>query len=440
MTKISDFPYFEVQFTQDGAIHDPKEAKGAVDGVAGAKITDLFVFSHGWNNDMDEARQLYRDFFASLRAVMTGKKAAALAGKTFAILAVLWPSKKFADSDLIASGAASLSGGVEDKAVKDNISNLQDAVDSKAAAKKLEEAKTLVAKLETGSAAQNAFVDKIRSILPKPKADEELANQFFTLSGEEIFKLLEMPPGLLAGGSSEGGGAAGMGDSEGGAASLGDIFSGIKAAANRVLNYATYYLMKERAGVIGRDGVSKVISQIMGKLPKLKVHLIGHSFGGRVVTAAADALGTKAETKPASMSLLQAAFSHNGFATKFDGSRDGFFRKVVTGQKVTGPIIITHSKNDKAVGLAYPIASKLSGVDASAIGDEHDRFGGLGRNGALVQFTPEAKAGQLLPLGGSYSFTPGKLFNLEGSAFIGGHSEITGKEVAAAVLNAIQVS
>jgi esterase/lipase superfamily enzyme len=231
-----------------------------------------------------------------------------------------------------------------------------------------------------------------------------------------------------------------MDESEGGAAGLGDIFSGIKAAANRVLNYATYYLMKERAGVIGRDGVSKVVFQIMGKLPKLKVHLIGHSFGGRVVTAAADALGTKAETKPASMSLLQAAFSHNGFATKFDGSRDGFFRKVVTGQKVTGPIIITHTKNDKAVGLAYPIASKLSGVDASAIGDEHDRFGGLGRNGALVQFTPEAKAGQLLPLGGSYSFTPGKLFNLEGSAFIGGHSEVTGKEVAAAVLNAIQVS
>jgi hypothetical protein len=140
------------------------------------------------------------------------------------------------------------------------------------------------------------------------------------------------------------------------------------------------------------------------------------------------------------MSLLQAAFSHNGFATKFDGTRDGFFRKVVTGRKVKGPIIITHTHNDQAVGLAYPIASKLSGADASAIGDENDRFGGLGRNGALVKFTPEAKAGQLLVSSSSYSFSSGKLFNLEASSFIGDHSDITGKEVANAVLGAVTTS
>lgn len=72
----------------------------------------------------------------------------------------------------------------------------------------------------------------------------------------------------------------------GGAAGLGDVFSGIKAAALRVLNYATYYLMKERAGVVGRDGVCKVVSKIVATSPKLRVHLIGHSFGGRVVAAA----------------------------------------------------------------------------------------------------------------------------------------------------------
>jgi hypothetical protein len=136
------------------------------------------------------------------------------------------------------------------------------------------------------------------------------------------------------------------------------------------------------------------------------------------------------------MSLLQAAFSHNGFANKFDGTRDGFFRAVVTGKKVKGPIIITHTRNDQAVGFAYPIASKLSGVDASAIGDENDRFGGLGRNGALQKFTPEATGGELLALPGAYSFTSGKLFNLEASAFISDHGAVTGKEVANAVFSA----
>jgi esterase/lipase superfamily enzyme len=439
MAEISKFPYFEIQFTKNGEIHDQKELKQAADGIAKSNATDLFVFSHGWNNDMDDARKLYRDFFASMRAAMD-KKAGKIADRKFAVLGILWPSKKFADEDLIPSGAASAGGQVEEEKIKNRINDLKDALDTKAAEKKLEEAKGLVANLENDPAAQNAFIDKVRSLLPKPKKDEEVANEFFTLSGQEIFKKLEAPPGFDSV-SEVGGGAAGIQDwGDGGAAGFGDIFSGIKAGALRILNYATYYVMKERAGTVGRDGVSKAISQIVAKSPKLRVHLIGHSFGGRVVTAAADALGDKESTKPASMSLLQAAFSHNGFATKFDGTRDGFFRKVVTGRKVKGPIIITHTHNDQAVGLAYPIASKLSGADASAIGDENDRFGGLGRNGALVKFTPEAKAGQLLASSSSYSFSSGKLFNLEASSFIGDHSDITGKEVANAVLGAVTTS
>src|SRR5262249_43394981 len=112
--------------------------------------------------------------------------------------------------------------------------------------------------------------------------------------------------------------------------------------------------------------------------------------------------------------------------------RDGFFRTVVTGKKVKGPIIVTHTKNDRAVGIAYPIASKLAGQDASALGDEKDRFGGLGRNGA--QNTPEAGFTDILPIGGAYSFTSGKLFNLKADSFIKDHGNVAGKEPAAAVL------
>jgi hypothetical protein len=76
-------------------------------------------------------------------------------------------------------------------------------------------------------------------------------------------------------------------------------------------------------------------------------------------------------------------------------------------------------------------------ADASAIGGENDRFGGLGRNGASVKFTPEAKAGQLLASSSTYSFRSGKLFNLEASAFISDHGAVHGKEVANAVMGAV---
>ena len=60
----------------------------------------------------------------------------------------------------------------------------------------------------------------------------------------------------------------------------------------------------------------------------------------------------------------------------------GHFRKVVDAKRVAGPIVITHSKNDTAVGLAYPIASRINNDVTMAIGDENDKFGGIGRNGA----------------------------------------------------------
>ena len=99
-------------------------------------------------------------------------------------------------------------------------------------------------------------------------------------------------------------------------------------------------------------------------------------------------------------------------------------------------IVITHTKNDTAVGIAYPIASRLARQDAADLGDEDDIFGGIGRNGALASVTPEAVAGELLGADGVYAFTAGKLHNLGADRFIAGHSDVTGPEVANALLAA----
>jgi hypothetical protein len=109
----------------------------------------------------------------------------------------------------------------------------------------------------------------------------------------------------------------------------------------------------------------------------------------------------------------------------------------VDGGRVKGPILVTHTKNDKAVGVAYPLASRISGDRTAAFGDENDVFGGLGRNGVQKMPAGETVAGTLLAVGGSYAFQAGKFFNLESSAFIKGHSDITGREVAYALRKAL---
>ena len=123
----------------------------------------------------------------------------------------------------------------------------------------------------------------------------------------------------------------------GGAAGIGQFFSGIKSAARNLMNFATYYQMKERAGTVGREGLSPLLRDIRTQEPDLKLHLVGHSFGGRLVTAAAAGRDDQPAVKPETLVLLQAAFSHNGFAQRFDGTSDGFFRRVVAEQDGGGP-------------------------------------------------------------------------------------------------------
>jgi hypothetical protein len=141
------------------------------------------------------------------------------------------------------------------------------------------------------------------------------------------------------------------------------------------------------------------------------------------------------------MTLLQAAFSHNGFAKNyFGGNKDGFFRSVVTGRRITGPILVTFTRNDKAVGTAYPIASRLNGESGAALGDATDRYGGIGRNGAL--FTPESIGAMLWPNGGAaaYAFKPGRVYNLNSDKFISNHGDVAGPQVAHAILAAVSAS
>ena len=200
--------------------------------------------------------------------------------------------------------------------------------------------------------------------------------------------------------------------------------SGFASSALNLLNYGTYFEMKARAGNVGKNGVAKLIDKLAPQVQR--IHLIGHSFGGRVVAATA---ANSTTDKIKSMSLLQTAFSHNGFSK----TRNGFFRSVVDQHRVHGPILVTYTKNDTAVGMAYPLASRINGDKAAAFGDENDVFGGLGRNGAQQMQPGEVIAGKLLPATGSYSFAAGKFFNLEGSPFISGHGDVAGKEITHAV-------
>ena len=441
-------PNFDVEFTKDGALFDAAQVDALVAGLG--PVTDLLVLSHGWNNDKADASQLYDTLMGNIDKLLDLRNQPSvpqtlqtftdnLKGRTFAAVRIYWPSKKFTDAELIPGGGAATAQAEQDNiaavakvldGLKEDPQRLGDHTQDPARVGAMERAKALLPDLAT-VAAQKEFVTLLRQMLDPTMGEKDDASAGFLTAAPETLFANAAAPVVAPTAAGDGGGASMTG---GGAASLGDLLSGVQAAARRIANFATYYQMKSRAGTVGSTGVADMLKRVRQAKNGIRIHLAGHSFGGRVVTAAAHAL--PANTNAISMSLLQAAFSHNGLSGGFgDGGKEkGFFRAVIDEKRVSGPIIITHTKNDKAVGIAYPLASRIAGQNAAAMGDQNDPYGGMGRNGAQNTREADNLATMGLP-GTKYDFKSGKVHNIL-SDVITEHNDVSRIEVAYAVLSA----
>ncbi len=111
------------------------------------------------------------------------------------------------------------------------------------------------------------------------------------------------------------------GDAQG----IGNPFTGLWSGAREVLRTLSYYEMKNRAGVVGQNGLGPLLAGLAGPP---RIHLMGHSFGARLVAYALAGLpsgmtGTASPVK--SLTLIQGAFSHFTFASPLpiDAGRNG---------------------------------------------------------------------------------------------------------------------
>jgi hypothetical protein len=435
------FPYAEVEFTSTGALHDDAQQQAAVDLALQSDATDVLVLAHGWNNDLSAARRLFERLTDNLADVTDRVPGAA--DRRLVVIGVLWPSVRWADDDELAGGGA----GVADEQSALLLA-IRQSVDDPARVARLEE---LVPSLERSASARQEFLDLLRDGLPEPSDDDEDPPPTPLVRGEaeQVFDEASAPDTDF--GEASGSGGAATGPSAGGGASVGpgalgspgDVehggaagfgFGGVLRGARTLLNLTTYYTMKARAGDVGSKGVAGLLRELEAQAPGARRHLVGHSFGARVVTAAA-MHGPPVHT----VALLQGAFSHHGLAEDYDGKgNDGFFRKTLAPEpNITGPLLITHTANDRAVGLAYAVASRLARQRASGLGGPNDLYGGIGRNGALN--TPEVAtpAGELLDVGEHYQLVAGRVHNLRADRFIGSHNAVTGPQVAYAILQGI---
>jgi hypothetical protein len=401
------FPYTSFAAGPDGAA-DPGQVDAAVAATVAAGATDVLVLSHGWNETAAAAQRLYERLTDQIHDRMAGRPTN---GRVFAVIGVIWPAIQWVDLPGLGAAPAgdpqqalrsTIDQGVEDPAVRARLHAASEALHT--------------------AAGRTAFVSALRTQLPRPQDvddDDAIPLPLLTAPAEALFADLARGgplPQLHF-----------------------EPFSP-EAIARRLINLTGYYAMKARAGRVGRNAVCALL-QALSALPGgpglPRVHLVGHSFGARVVSCAA--VGSTAPIH--SISLLQGAFSDLAFcpdAGALAGNRAGAFRPALTSGVVRGPIVATHTHNDLAVTIAYAIASRLARQVAELlrIGGADDPYGGIGANGAVN--TPEAvDKVPLLARDGDYDFEPGRVHNLLADAYISGHLDVTGPEVANAVLQAV---
>jgi hypothetical protein len=442
MRRLEDRPYWELSFDEDGRMTAPPREEFLTD-VAREAVTDLYVLSHGWGTSEEHARHLYEYLVPQIARAAQGRPGHGPVG----FAGILWPSIWFpdppaerqqergaalsTDSTTVAEpDFASWTGKAIADTLQDSFPDRRDTVTA------------LGQLIDDGSAAAAAgtepdevqeqrlieFHARLQTLLPASgitsfEDNGETALLRIDNSGELVNAYAQTASGL-------GGGTAT-------AATLGltDTFKKVWNGAKDALRVASYYTMKARAGQIGQMGLGPLLETLAARMPGIRVHLLGHSFGARLVSFALAGLTSAAASPVASLVLVQGAFSHWAFAHKQDSPFGAPGALHQFADRVHGPLVATFTPHDWAVGRWYPQASKLARQDTSSTGVA--RWGGMGSDG--FQAVAPVDEVILLDPGESYSFKPARFYRINGSAvinntgqsaFAGAHSDIRRPEIA----------
>jgi hypothetical protein len=449
MAQLQGFDFFALRFDADGKLQNGDAWVHFKQQAQAGGATDAIFVAHGFRNDDNDAQTLYSEFLRTFRQNMgRSELGGAFAARKFLVAGIFWPAKSFRES-FGTDGGGVLSAdenSAELEAARQQLEELRDESCSPEQQAKIDEAIQLLPALEGNVENQDQFVDLVLPLVDDGELDPtEGLQQIRAQAGSELLDKLRFPVILPTAAAAEDEGgvasvrdapAAGAFDEEGRPQGFVSFFGSALGRVGQFLNLTTWYQMKNRCGVVGANGVARAVRELRQSSPAVRIHLVGHSLGGRLMASCAKSLAQPPVVQVDSLTLLQAAFSHFGFSADNRSGTPGYFREVVAKQVVKGPMVATFSFQDSVVGNAYAIASRLAGDNVRAIGDRNDPYGGMGRNGAqnLTEF-----AEQRLQLAGTpYRFRTRTLHCLDGSGgLITDHGDVKNENVTWAFASAV---
>lgn len=432
----TEVPFYMIPFDKRGICQGPRTLQRLQDDAASGRFTDIFIFSHGWNTNWQAAVAGYEGFQKGFAQMRKDKNLAMPDNYQPLMVGIFWPSIALVMGE----------DGVGPDFAASDPSQVDEAV-----ARERQEIDELAALLPPDEAARFYLLTQ-KEELTQEEATElaTIAQVFYNDSDDELgFTEAFTPNDILSvwlaamdtlnddgdfddisGSGNIGGGISGPSAGPGGpggisgpeAAGIGDIFK--KLDPRQVVRLLTVYQMKDRAGVVGRNGVGPMLADLLAA-GDARFHLVGHSYGCKVLLSAI--CGPQALSREVdSLLLLQPAVNHLCFAEQVPNSdKPGGYRTAL--ERVTQPILSTYSRKDFPLHDTFHLALRrkkdIGELEAAIVGEPTSRFSALGGYGPR-------QAGEKLMImpnvGDPYDLDSNvEVLGLDGTALIAGHTKVS---------------
>ena len=418
---LGDVPFYVIQFDEHGNCTSPAALDHLVE--TSKTKTDVFLFSHGWNNDWDAATNRYDRFvqrFVNVRSQQWNPPS-----RTFApvLVGVFWPSTALvAPSE---RGPDIAAGGLSDP----DVVALADVLEPDKKARFLR----IVAEPSGADAAELAAM--LAPLLSD--STDELGSDGGPVSSEELLAVWEA---VADQGRSESGQAPGGFIADGPQAPGGVLAEPAAAGWNPIqlirngIRATTVLLMKDRAGRVGGTGVAQMLHRLADASTETRISLAGHSYGAKVVLSAV-CNGPAPSRKVDSVLLLQPALSCYAFTSDLEG-KPGGYRPAF--DRVRLPIITTYSGHDAPLTKVFHLAVRRQSDLAEAViaGQPPSKFaalGGYGPQGVDAEWTSMPAVGEPYPLS-----TGHRIVAVDGTRYIESHGAVETPETAWALLSQVR--
>jgi pimeloyl-ACP methyl ester carboxylesterase len=415
--------FYVMPFDKQGRCEAPATREELLRSARDGEPTDVYLFSHGFNNAWKEATRHYDGFVDGYMRLRRDRQLDLGRSYRPLLVGVFWPS-----AILVLPGEHGPAiAGVP------TVEQQEEAV-----AQERREVQEIAAELDPSR------VERFYQLAQRegPLTDTELAELAEMLAplyrtGTEEQPREPQPPDpqelvemWTAGDEDEEGdplrdfGTTGGG--AGGPAAAGfPSLGGLASKARDIVRQTALWMMKDRAGTVGALGVGPLLRDLLAG-SSARLHLIGHSFGCKVCLSAICQEPLPAGRAVNSLLLLQPAVNYLCFAKDATGAgQPGGYRPAL--ERVEQPILSTFSQHDQGLRLFHLALRRASDLgEARIAGAPPSRYAALGGYGP-GGVDGESREIPIRQVGEAYDLGPGapEIYGVDGTAAISSHGDIS---------------